>query len=158
MIGPGREGQDWSTSFVPSAWNKHRAVTQSGWHEAQTELKPAAVWMGFVPDTKATFSLSTVRTSTARTHSALPEPERQTEGIFRCSLVYYSRLQDKHKLSLSPPPPHPPSLNTHFFWLAIFFNISMVNALFLATFFAPPSNFHQWSIVILAQILRHPHS
>lgn len=33
----------------------------------------------FLPDTKATFSLSTVRTSTARTHSALPEPERRME-------------------------------------------------------------------------------
>lgn len=47
MIGPRREGQDWSTSFVPSTWKTHRAVTQTELHEDQAGIKPAAVLVFF---------------------------------------------------------------------------------------------------------------
>ena len=86
MIGPGREGQDWSTTFVPSTW-KPQTVKQGPIRANWTVLvsRTGPYWSpeldrtGLLPDTKATFSLSTVRTSTARTHSALPEPERRTQ-------------------------------------------------------------------------------
>lgn len=81
MIGPGREGQDWSTTLVASTWKTQ--VIKLGHIKTKLDRtvgKSAA--MCVLPDTKATFSLSTVRTSTARTHSALPEPERQIRDLF----------------------------------------------------------------------------